>query len=226
MLWLVGCGVDWVDRGPREAPDEVTWRGWVYTYPPSSEDTPTHTGGTLVLAPDGSDPIEAEEPYVPDYPGYWQAVVPAGVPVTLRIEGEGLYPAVWAGDTPTGDAIWLNGYLFGADAAYMESIWAALPLPAGVAVPPGRQTVAVWGTVPDGEAWSCETMVVGDDRPYCVAVGDDGTLTRVDAGPFDYFFAFGLPEGDVLVDSGTGAAETYPAEGGDVVMAFWLREGA
>jgi hypothetical protein len=221
MLWLLACDVDWVDRGPRDPPETVTWAGWVYAGPAEGDEPAVLSDATLTFSPEGDDAVEAEQVY-DDYPGYWVVEVPAGVPVTLRMEGDELYPTLWAGDTPSGDGSWGNGYLFSADVAYMDELWALLPADAG-AEAPGEETVALWGLAGDTD-WDCATVSVGGEPAYCVTVGSDGSLTRVDAGPFDWYFAFGLPAGDLLVDSGAGPTETYTTLGGEVVMAMWYAE--
>jgi hypothetical protein len=66
---------------------------------------------------------------------------------------------------------------------------------------------------------------VAGTQPYCFTSADDGTLTPVTEGAFDWFFAFDLPAGDVTVEDGFGGEETWPAQEGDLVLAFWMVHG-
>lgn len=215
------------ERDTRPAADEVAFSGWVFESPASTEDDAVLGDGTLTFQLDGEDePVEAEQPYE-DYPGYWTATLPAKAPFTLRIEGDGLHPSVWAGDAPGADGSWFAGTLFGAETSFVDDWFAALAEAEGFTVQPlGTDVVHVWGQPLDGSVWDCAAVRVAGTRPRCYAVDDTGAMTPVDAGPFDWFFAFDLPPGDVEVDSGLGAVEVYPTTGGELVWAFWFATDA
>jgi hypothetical protein len=215
-LPLVGaCGAE---RGVRPLEDEVSYSGWVY-------DSPKYEAlvvdGPLTFTLPDADSVEAVQPYE-DYAGYWQATLPRSTPFTLRVEAEGAYPTVWAGDTPGADGSWLQGNLFAGGIEVIDGVLASLDLPDTVtprALADGA--VDVWGVPLDGSDWDCAAVRVGGTAPFCFDQGDDGTLTRVADGPFDWFFAFDLPPGDVRVEDGFGGEETYPTQAGDLVLAFW-----
>ena len=44
-------------------------------------------------------------------------------------------------------------------------------------------------------------------------------------GPFSLLYAFDLEPGEVVLEDGFGGGETWTAEAGDLVMAWWLVHG-
>ncbi len=223
-LGLSACGAE---RGPREAPSVVSYGGWVYDSPlfeaVFSTGALTFTVPTEV-APEG-EPVSAAQPYE-DYAGYWLATLPPSVPFELRVEGEGAYPTVWAGDTPGANGTWFPGALFAGNIAYVDALVASLDLPLGVV--PGTLAggaVHLWGTPLDGTAWDCAVVTVNAGPVHCYVVAEDGTLARVADGPFDVFFAFDLAPGEIELLDGFGGREAWTAEPGDLVMAWWVVRG-
>ncbi len=216
---LPGCGYE---RGVREAPEEVEYGGWVYLGPPSSE--VVLADGPLTFSFAEAEPVVAEQPY-DGYPGYWLATLPPGEPFQLRLEGEGAYPTVWAGDTPGANGSWLAGALFAGEKAYIDELIAGLDLPLARPGALADGAIHLWGLPNDGTAWDCAAVRVQDTQPVCFVFDDEGVMSRVESGPFDWFFAFDLAPGDVVLDDGTGPIETWTAEPGDLVMAFWLEHG-
>ena len=58
-----------------------------------------------------------------------------------------------------------------------------------------------------------------------LVVEEDGSWQLTDTAPVDYFFAFGLPPGELeLVEAGV-TLERYIASPGDMVLAWWLESG-
>lgn len=223
ILLLLACTDE---RGPRDPSDPVEFDGYVFAGPTDQETQ--LTGGTVVFTPDGGEPVEAEQPYVDDYPGYWRADLPAGVPYSLRIVGNTGYPAVWRGTAPQADGSWFSGALFGADTDQVDTFLDSLDLPVTVSVQPlGEGAFAhLWGYPWDAEGWDCALVTVNGVRPLCYLQDPTtGFTSRVDSGPLSYFVALNLPPGAVVVDSGLGGQETYVAEGGDMVYAFWFTTG-
>ena len=55
MLWLLACA-ELADRGPRAAPEAVTWRGWIYPSPPVDETAVPLGDATVTFVPEGEDP--------------------------------------------------------------------------------------------------------------------------------------------------------------------------
>lgn len=218
LLLLAGCGAE---RGQRAFSEEVSFAGWVYESPSSTEAEAVLADATLTFDVAGA-LVAAEQPYE-DYPGYWAVALPSAAPFTLRIEGEGLYPSVWAGDAPRSDGSWFSGALFGAEQGFLDDWLTTLAEGTGLSIGPlGGDNSHVWGYPLDGSVWDCAAVRVADERVHCFAVQEDGTLAEVTEGPLDYFFAFDLPPGDIVVDSGLGAVEVYPTTGGELVWAFWL----
>ena len=180
------------------------------------------TGGTVTFTLDGTE-YAAEEPY-DGYPGYWLAAdpLPPSTPFQLDIAGADSYPTVWAGDTPSANGYWLPGYLFAMPPDYWDGLVDGLGLTGGQR--PDDVTdgaVHLWG-LPLDDDWACEDILVNGEAPRCYTLSDDGVLEAVDEGPVDWFFAFDLEPGDVVLDDGQGGGETWTVEAGSIVMALWL----
>jgi hypothetical protein len=213
----------------------VTWSGYVYTSPQSdvlfSASAEGATGDeTLEFVADaGADgaavkPILATEPY-DDYPGYWSVDVPPSTPFTVRLSTEPA--AVWRFASPDRDASWFAGALFGAEAEGVDAL--LMGLGDSVRSPADSGLVTVIGTPWSGAeepAWACEDVRVADVVPACFVVDADGVVTIVQAGPLNYFVATDIPAGDVRVESGLGAEESYPLVAGEVGMAYWFNGSA
>ncbi len=187
----------------------VTWSGYVYTGPQADV---AYTDGGVTFTADDADPVDATAPYS-DYPAYWSVDVPPSTAMTIHVDS--VPRATWRVVSPATGASWYSGALFGADAAEIDSILAALGAPE-------RTTAAmVIGNHWD-DGWDCADVRVADEPPLCFAVDDDGVVTAVDSGDFSYFVAPSVPAGAVVVDSGLGGTATYDLEDGDVGMAFWF----
>lgn len=219
LLLLLACGSE---RGVREAPTEVSYGGWIYDGP-SAEGV--FTGGDATFQFE-DEAIAAEEPYE-GYPGYWmpEDPLPPDAPFQLTLSGAGSYTTAWAGDTPSANGYWLPGYLFAMPPDYWEGLVEGLGLPTGQR-PDGVDEggVHLWG-LPLDEDWQCEDLLVNGEAPRCYAISDDGVLSAVDEGPIDWFFAFDLEPGEVVLDDGLGGGETWTVDAGTIVMALWLAHG-
>lgn len=219
---LAGCTISL--GGADDDADTVHWSGFVYASPD------TQNGGVLgdkamTVLPDGdgAEAITADEPYADDYPGYYDASVPPDSKVTVQLNGGDAYPTVWRGTTPSRNGRWLSGALFGADREYIAKVIAALPLPIGVSPSDldKKSVVHVWGSPLDA-GWDCASVRVAGQSALCFAVADDGSITRVADGEFDWFFAFDIPVGEIVIESGLGAEESYSADAGTFIMAHYF----
>lgn len=222
-LLLLACADE---RGPRDPADVVEYDGYVFAGPTDTE--LQLTGGSMVFTPDEGDVVEATQPFVDDFPGYWRAELPPGTPYTLRIVGDTGYPAVWRGTSPGADGSWFSGALFGADTDQVDAFLEGLDLPVSVVAEPlaGASVAHLWGYPWDAEGWDCGLLTVNGARPVCYLQDpSSGFTTRVESGPLTWFVALNLPPGEVTVDDGQGASETYVAEAGDMVYAFWFSGG-
>jgi hypothetical protein len=211
------------ERGPREADDPVLFYGYVYQHAiVDDSDVPPVTDATITFSPEGEDPVAATQST--DREGVWSATLPPGKAMSVRIEGEGMYPSVFAGTSPDATAIWFNGAIFGSEQGFVDAWLAELDVPEGVtAAPPDADTVDVWGYPLDGQVWDCADVRVNGAPPLCYYKDDTGTLVRADAGPIDAFYAFGLPPGDIVVESGLGGEQHYATTGGEMVYAWWFQ---
>lgn len=220
LLLLLACGTE---RGPREAGEVVSLAGYVYEGPSASSETVLAEGALTFQLDDGT-VADAVQPYE-DYPGYWAASLPASTGYSLRVEADGAYPAVWRGRSPAADGTWFSGALFGAAVAEVDTWLAAFSLAAGLPMEAlvNGEVAHVWGTAWDAEAWSCQSVRVNGEPVTCfVQDAVTGLVVPVQTGSFSWFLAPDQPPGEIVVDSGLGGVETYTAEGGDLVYAFWF----
>lgn len=221
LLAVGGCASE---RGPRPAEELVTWSGYVLGGPASTEEDVLAEGAVEFLTGEGEG-VAAEAPYA-DYPGYWTVDLPPGIPVDVRVEAEGAWPALWAATTPSADASWFLGALFGARADSLEAFLAAMPTPPtlpDVDLDDPSQTHLI-GSAWDGEAWDCAALTVNGEPPLCWLYDEEtGAALLVDEGPVTWFAALHLTPGEVTLDSGIGGAHTWTAAGGEMVYAFWFQ---
>lgn len=213
-LLLVGCEA--------EQPSDVTYGGWVYDGPSSSETVLADGALTFTVA---GEEVPAEQPYS-GYPGYWVATLPPHEPFQLRVESEAAYTSVWAGDTPSANGSWFAGALFTPERVWFDELIASLDLPFGVS--PGALSdgaIHAWGLVNEPDAWDCAELTLQGAAVQCFAFDDEGVASRVTSGAFDWFFAFDLAAGEVLLEEGGQVVESWTAQEGDVVMALWLEHG-
>lgn len=219
LLAVVGCATE---RGPRAGSDVVEYDGYVFRGPTSANDD-LLAEGAVVFTVDG-EVVEAAQPYS-DYPGYWRANLAAGAPFDLRITGPDAWPAVWAGAAPSADGSWFSGALFGADVTQVSEFAATLAAPGHEAMDVADTSVVhLIGSAWDGEDWDCAQLTVNGAPAICYLQDPDtNTVEVVTSGPLTFFVSLGLDAGPVTLDSGLGGAYTWPAEGGDVVFAFWFQ---
>lgn len=219
LLLLPACGDERASRDPEAI---VSYAGYIFEHPQLDDvEVERLAEGTVTFTPVGAEAIEAAP--LEDYPGYWTVELPRAAAFSLRIEAEGSYPTVWAGVAPGAAGLWFSGALTAADQAFFDAWFAGIELPDGGSVSAlGPEGVHVWGRPFEATGWECADVAVNGAPVICYALGEDGAYARVDAGPFDFFYAFNLPPGDIVVDGGRGPAQTYPTLGGEVVMAWWL----
>jgi hypothetical protein len=170
---------------------------------------------------------EAEQPFPDQYPGYWGIEVPPDTPFQLTLQGDGYYPAIWAGMTPSTPGSWFSGALFAAETDYIDSLAQTL---APEAPPLSEGGVQLWGVPLDPEAWDCAKISIqdatGTKSVSCFTLSEDGaTLTPITTGSLNWFYAAGLEPGEILLDSGIGGSYTYSAIDGSIVMAIWFVGG-
>jgi hypothetical protein len=204
LSFLMGCADA---RAARALGDVAVWRGYLYRTPEAESAEELLVDGRFSVTPEGSSPIEATQPYA-EYPGYWSVEVPAGVPVTLRIEGEGLIPSQWAADAPRSDGVWQTGALFGAERVWAKERFAGAAELAGESAPDLAGSVWAWAFRRDGEGGDCAALRFGGVAPVCLLAGEDGTVRQVRSGPWSEAFAWSIPAGPVELTSGAVALET------------------
>lgn len=208
----------------------VSWSGWLYAGAESVEEARL-AEGALTSLPEPFNEGEAlagDQPYE-GYEGYWDVRVPPEVPVNMRVEGTEARPTVWAGDTPGQSGNWFAGALFVATDVWLAEVLGGLTDDgaAWIAALDAGQ-VLVLG-LPANEALGCEELSITVEgglaaAPACWSVDDEGVATPVTRGPVTWFLAL-APAGEITVEIGT-ASERYRTEAGDVVMAWYLTEGA
>jgi hypothetical protein len=220
-MWrLLACTISLYEE---EDDGLVSWSGYVFASPEITSETVLTGGSVVAITEEGGDLAAAENP---DYPGHWSLdELPAGGKVELMLEVEGAWPTAWRGVAPPDDGAWLTGTLFAADQPYWASLVEALALPV-IATPAdlaGEEVAHLWGSPAPGETgWDCGDIRVGGQGVRCYAADEAGAIAAVDEGTPSFFFAFDLPPGPLVVESGLGAEETYDAPAGGVVMAHWF----
>ncbi|HNH47977.1 MAG TPA: hypothetical protein PKY30_13115 [Myxococcota bacterium] len=216
MWWIFDCSPQ---RGLQPAEAEVSYAGYVYATPDTEGEL--FTAGTMEFQLANDEPVEGEQPYPEDYPGYWWAPLPASQSFELRITGEGVYPTRWAGRAPASDGGWFAGTLFAGEKAWMDDLFAQVAPDAGKL---SEGAIHLWGLPYDPEAWDCAKVQVQGRPVRCFDYdAETATFVPVETGPFDWFFAVDLNPGEVEVDSGIGGKHVYTAEAGDLVMALWFQ---
>lgn len=217
----VGCVV--TDETAGEA---VEWSGFVYLG--ESTDSEDRLGDGLVSLDVPGMHIHGQQPYE-DYPGYWYFSVPPGQPATLRLEGTGAIPTLWAGDTPTKDANWLGGTLFAATENYIENLLEDLGEDGDQWVlGAGSIDVLIVG-IPSEPEWTCADVgvsVVGapggaEYATTCWAISETGEYLRAEADVPAVAFAVVVPAGETTLRF-KNAVESYATLSGDVVLAYYL----
>ncbi len=229
-LFVACAGVQFGASGRDERPpsDVVRWAGYVFRSGEGTEGEDLLVDGTLTftVAADAV-PVEAELPYPDDYPGYWSVELPAAAPLTVRIEGPGLVPSVWAADAPANDGSWAAGSLFGADQAWLVSLFEGFgETTGGASVPLDATSAWAWGFWRDGARGDCAGVRVAGAAVACVGTDEAGALVPVTEGPFTAWFATGLAPGtvelEVVEEDVTVLTESWPLSGGDVGVAGWM----
>ncbi len=216
MWWIFDCSPQ---RGLQPAEAEVSYAGYVYASPDTEGEL--FTSGTLEFSLENGEPVEGEQPYAEDYPGYWWALLPASQSFDLRISGEDVYPTRWAGRAPGSSGSWFAGTLFAADKAWTDQLFSQVAPDAGTLA---DGAIHLWGLPYDPEAWDCALVRVQGLPVRCFDYDPDtASFIQVERGSFEWFFATDLESGEVEVDSGIGGKHVYSAEAGDLVMALWFQ---
>ncbi len=216
------------ERDFRPPTDAVRWAGYVFRSGEGTEGEDLLVDGALTFTVAGGEgPVEAELPYPDDYPGYWSVELPPGVPVTVRVAGEGLVPSVWVGDAPANNGSWAAGSLFGAEESWLTALFEGFSETTGTTlVPLDSGSAWAWGFWREGARGACGGVRVAGAQVACVGMDDAGALVPVTDGAFTAWFATGLAPGnvavDVVEDGVTVLHEELPLAGGDVGVAGWM----
>ncbi len=232
----------------REVPTDVEFGGVVYNGVVTGEDDERLTEGTVdFMVPtvdlgedrqaliDNEKLWEASQPYSSS-PGYWEVTLPAEIELVVRLETEGSYPSVFAGESPAWTGFWYAGVLFSWDREYTAGFLEDLADQLGVSLDDldDGESVHLWGVVrDDDEAQRLEgrhitvTDGAGEEAQiHAFELTEDGVLAENLGAPVHYFFALNLAPGDIqlrLEGSGGGTVtEHYPTLGGDMIGAWWL----
>lgn len=219
LALLIACVV--VDE---PTTDSVEWSGFVYLG--ESTDSEDRLADGLASLDVPGMHIHGQQPYE-DYPGYWVFAVPPGQPATLRLEGTGVMPTLWAGDTPTKDANWLGGTVFAATENYTENLFEDFGEDGDQWVlGSGSIDVLIIG-IPSEPEWACADVgvaVVGSAAEFpvtCWAISEDDTYVRAEGDVPAVAFAVIVPAGETTLRF-KQAVESYATLAGDVVLAYYL----
>lgn len=219
IVFLLGCEAE-----EATAVTEVNWAGFVYVGDGTDSEDRLSDGALSLTMADVT--VDGEQPY-DDYPGFWEFVVPPGLPVNLRIEGSGALPTVWAGDTPTQDANWLGGSVFAATPRYVEDLFEALGEDGDDWVLGSDNIDVLVIGVPSDPEWTCGEVsldVAGSALvPSCWLANSEGEYTPVSGEAAAMVFAAVVPAGELVVRF-RDAVEQYATQGGDVVLAYFFQD--
>lgn len=201
--------------------DEVSWGGWVYV---DQDDEQVLTDGAVAFWPEGAvEAVAAEQPYLEDFPGYWEVTLSPGVAVNVRVSGGTERGTWWAGDSPTARGNWFGGALFAVTDAWLLNVLDALGEDEDVWLAAAADGVLVLG-YPANAALVCGDVSIGAEPPLCWSVDEQG-VTTPGAGEdaVTWFLALAEP-GEVVVAVG-GAEERWTAEAGEVILPWYLSGG-
>jgi hypothetical protein len=209
-----------------DAEAEVAWAGWVLV--DQDREQVVADGGLSFWLEGAEEPVEGGQPYEESYPGYWQVLLPAGAPVSVRVDSAGAArPTWWAGDAPLTAGSWFTGALFAATDSWLGSLLSALGEDTEAWLAAGADGVLVIG-YPANEALVCGDLTVGASgtttQPTCWSVDEVGVVrASAPADPVAWFVAVAEP-GEVVVAM-AGAEERWTAEPGDLILPWYLVGG-
>lgn len=215
MIWLILACTS--QREPSVAPESVNYSGYIMATPEA--ETETFVEGTVSFTLEDQRVIFASQPDPENYPGYWSATLPAGAAYDLLITGPNTYPTRWAGQAPHNHGNWFTGALFAADHTAIDTLLTTI---APQAPGPKNGATLLWGFPWDAENWDCAAVRVQEKPVSCYNSNEDGSLSPITEGPFEWFFATDLSDGPVFVDSGLNGTYLYPAQPGEVILAGWF----
>lgn len=201
--------------------DEVSWSGWVYV---DQDDEHVLTEGAAEFWPEGAEePVAAEQPYIDDYPGYWEVFLSPGVPANVHLTGAAERGTWWAGDAPTARGNWFGGALFAVTDAWLRDVFDALGEDEDAWLAASAEGVVVLGYPADSEL-GCAQLTVGAEVPLCWSVDEAGVIAPAAADTaVTWFLALAEP-GEVVVGM-AGAEERWTAEAGEVILPWYLSGG-
>ncbi len=217
---LLGC-----DSVAEDDDGLVSWAGYVYMdVNAPGEERLAEGNVTFWPAPFLADAqLAAEQPYE-DYAGYYEVRVEPAGSTLVRITSELTRPTVWAGDAPQVDGNWLSGALFGVTDVWIEDLFDPLMGDGDAWVDVARRDEVLVIGRPLNDAVECQHITIaaadGEHRPPCWLEDDEGVAVVVTSGPISWFASSAAP-GEVVV-SWLDASEAYQADGGDVIMAWYL----
>jgi hypothetical protein len=205
--------------------DEVSWSGWVYV---DQDRDQVLAEGTVDFQVEGeAEPVPGEQPYADSYPGYWEALLPPGEPVNVRVAAEGAHPTWWAGDVPTTRGTWFGGALFAVTDTFLATVASALGESGDEWANAATTGVVVLG-YPANDDIRCGDLAVGPpaagEPPACWAVDESGVVSRARSDDAVAWFLAAVEPGTVVVEV-AGARETWEVAAGDIVMPWFLVGG-
>lgn len=251
MLFLLLAGCDWVqgvvfDVHTSSGAAQLT--GYVYRgpFPDAENSVVTGDAASLDFYDLGGEILaSAEEQYPSTYPGYWRVELPVETDYQLVISDPDYgYPALWRGKSPPESGLFppsasvgtgTRAGLFGWPASTVDPFFESVAVAEGVEIEsldPGT-LVHLWGGPADRESIRGDRIHVVDGSGqeatvFAYAIDEDASaLVRTAGSPVDYFLAFNLAPGDIVVsfedESGQIASTTYAAVGGEIVAPWFFR---
>ncbi len=236
MAFAAGCdSFTWFSSSGDTGNEEIYWYGYILDGPYTGEDYGLFSDGSVEILDMGGQTVGwADQPY-DSYEGYWRMEVPASTDLAIHLSADGFLPSLWRTRSPAMTAYWYTGALF----AYSEDTWLSFfedfeSVTGQVVEPLSDEICWMWGAPDSPGDWAGATVELWDGDGvqadvFLYTLTDDGYLEQLSdslAGQVDYFFAFNLAPGDIVLSvvaqDGRSFSVTYPAWGGEVLNAWYL----
>jgi len=224
MLFFLSC---------LPADEDTIWSGNIYELQGSQLES-SASSSIHILSPEGEQLYTAEAPYEssPYYREFSLESQDLSKEVLLLVEGENVYPTMYVGTTPSTNAIWLNGALYGYGKSWTESFF--LSLGKEISSPSQGQYAQLIGRPNEPTDWANTELSIlhssgeeyaveryrYDDSGFLLAIQDGEVFDRI-----DLFVSTDLPEGAITIDvhrADESMSIAYYAINGTVINATHL----
>lgn len=201
---------------PAADPEAVSWEGYLVEDPAVGGALTGAAGAVVEVSSADRSALLAEGQA--DGAGYLALRLPADTPVAVRVRDDLSVPTVFFSDTPSNDAAWLAGALFGRDAEALEALRARFLTGTGPLTE--VEAAALWVEPTQVRPWAPDGLSLRDaagaevGTAAALRVAETGDLVRInDADEIvDLYLFFDLPTEPLVLEltSADGAARALP----------------